>query len=104
MGCLLVLMAAISPRLVVVLLWLARPLQWDAAFGGGPILPILGIVFLPFTTLMYVLVYTPGVGLAGSDWIWVGLALAADLGHSASVAAKSGYTSGFRSTNPNPPA
>ena len=97
MGCLLVLMTAISPRFVVFLFWLARPLQFDAAFGG-PILPLLGIVFLPFTTLMYVLVYSPGVGLTGSDWIWVGLALAADLAHSASVAAKSGYTSGFRST------
>ena len=53
MGCLLVLMMAVSPRLVIFLFWLARPLQFDAAFGG-PILPLLGIVFLPFTTLMYV--------------------------------------------------
>jgi hypothetical protein len=97
MGCLLILMLAISPRFVVILFWLARPLQFDAAFGGGPILPLLGVVFVPFTTLMYVLLYTPGVGLSGSDWIWVGLALVADLANSASTAAKSGYTSGFRS-------
>ena len=64
MGCLLVLMMAVSPRLVIFLFWLARPLQFDAAFGG-PILPLLGIVFVPFTTLMYVVLYTPGVGLSG---------------------------------------
>src|SRR5688572_19314775 len=98
MGCLLILMLAISPRFVAFVYWLARPLQWEAAFGAGPILPLLGIVFLPFTTLTYVLVYSPGVGLAGSDWLWVGLALVADVAHSASAAAKSGYTSGFRST------
>ena len=85
MGCLLVLLAAVSPRLVIFLFWLARPAQWDAVFGG-PILPILGIIFLPFTTLMYVLVWTPGVGLSGFDWVWVGLALALDLGHTAAVA------------------
>jgi hypothetical protein len=98
MGCLLVLLTAISPRLVIVLFWLARPLQFDAAFGG-PILPLLGIVFLPFTTLMYVLVYTPGVGLVGTDWIWVGIALIADLAHTAAVATDRRYTSGFRSAN-----
>ena len=97
MGCLLVLLMAVSPRLVVLLFWLARPLQFDAAFGG-PILPLLGIVFLPFTTLMYVLVYTPGVGLAGSDWIWVGLALLADIAHTTSVATDRRYQSGWRST------
>ena len=96
MGCLLVLMMAVSPRLVIFLFWLARPLQFDAAFGG-PILPLLGIIFLPFTTLMYVVLYTPGVGLNGWDWVWVGFALAADLAHSASVAAKSGYMPGTRS-------
>jgi hypothetical protein len=97
MGCLLVLLAAISPRLVVFLYWLARPVQWDAAFGG-PIIPILGIIFLPFTTLMYVLLQTPGVGLAGSDWLWVGLALIVDLAHSAAVATdKRNSYGGFRS-------
>jgi hypothetical protein len=85
MGCLLVLLAAISPRLVVLLYWLARPVQFDAAFGG-PFVPLLGIIFLPFTTLMYVLVQTPGVGLVGADWIWVGLALVIDISHTAAVA------------------
>jgi hypothetical protein len=96
MGCLLALLAALSPRLVIFLFWLARPVQFDAVFGG-PIIPLLGIVLLPFTTLMYVLVYTPGVGLVGSDWLWVGLALAADISHTAAVATDTRYRSGWRS-------
>ena len=96
MGCLLVLLAAASPRLVLVLFWIARPLQFDAAFGG-PIVPLLGIIFLPFTTLMYVIVQTPGVGLAGSDWIWVGLAFLVDISHTAAVATDRRYATGVRS-------
>jgi hypothetical protein len=96
MGCLLALLAALSPRFVIFLFWLARPVQFDAAFGG-PIIPLLGILFLPFTTLMYVLVYTPGVGLAGSDWIWVGIALIIDISHTAAVATDQRYRSGWRS-------
>ena len=96
MGCLLVLLTAISPRFVILLYWLARPAQFDLAFAGGPIVPLLGIAFVPFTTLIYVLVQTPGVGLVGSDWIWVGLALVGDIAHTASAAARSQYASGAR--------
>ena len=47
---------------------------------------ILGIVFLPFATLMYVLFYTPGVGLVGWEWFWVVLAGVIDVGHLAASA------------------
>ena len=43
--------------------------------------PVLGIIFLPFATLIYVIVYTPSVGLAGFDWFWVILAVLLDIGH-----------------------
>ena len=52
----------------------------DAAFNTF-ILPLLGIIFLPFTTLIYVIVYTPGVGLTGWGFIWVIIALLLDLSH-----------------------
>jgi len=42
---------------------------------------LLGIIFLPFATLIYVIVYTPGVGLIGLDWFWVILAVLLDIGH-----------------------
>jgi hypothetical protein len=51
----------------------------DAAFDSW-IWPLLGIIFLPFATLMYVVLWRSG-GLDGSDWIWVVLAAVLDIGH-----------------------
>src|SRR5215216_1343739 len=58
----------------------AHRVDRDAAFTGF-ILPLLGIIFLPFATLIYVLLYTPGRGLSGWDWFWVVLAGLLDIGH-----------------------
>jgi hypothetical protein len=43
--------------------------------------PVLGIAFLPFATLMYILLYVPGDGVTGGDWLWVVLAGLIDLVH-----------------------
>lgn len=80
MGCLFAVFAGLFPRLGVFLLWLARPVLFSAAFGGSLLLPVLGIIFLPFTTLIYALVWSPGIGLTSFDWLWVILALLIDLG------------------------
>jgi hypothetical protein len=40
--------------------------------------PLLGIIFLPWTPLMWVLVYGLN-GIVGFDWVWIGLALASDI-------------------------
>ena len=74
MGCLLIAMAAFFPRLAVFFIWLARPAMVNAAFDTF-IIPLLGIIFLPFTTLMYLILYTPGVGVSGADGLWLGLAV-----------------------------
>ena len=88
MGCLLVLVALFSPRLAVGLMWIFTP--WvDRAFG--PVVwPILGIIFLPLTTLLYVILWnTGGRGVTGWEWIFVILAFFGDVvAHSASVAAR----------------
>ena len=34
----------------------------------------------PFTTLIYLIVYTPGIGLTGWEWLWVILAGLFDIG------------------------
>jgi len=78
MGCLLVFFGAFFPRLAVLFIWLARPAYFDAAIGSA-LVAILGIVFLPFTTLMYILLWQPG-GLVGFDWLWIFLAVLLDLG------------------------
>jgi hypothetical protein len=79
MGCLFVLMAGIFPRLALFIVWVARPNMVDRAFDSW-IWPLLGLLFLPFATLMYVILWTAG-GLSGWDWFWVGLAALLDIGH-----------------------
>jgi hypothetical protein len=75
MGCLVEL----TSRLALLALWLATP--WvNRAFSGGWILPLLGIIFLPFTTLIYVLVWTAPFGVTGWGWLWVILGLFIDIG------------------------
>ena len=69
MGCLFVLMAGIFPRLALVIVWIARPAMVDRAFDSW-LWPLLGLIFLPFATLMYVILWTAG-GLSGWDWFWV---------------------------------
>jgi hypothetical protein len=68
------------PRIALIMFWIARPDRMDETFTTV-IWPLLGIVFLPFTTLMYVLLYTPVIGVTGSDWWWIALAVVLDIGH-----------------------
>jgi hypothetical protein len=89
-GCLVLLIAIFSPRLALALTWIFTP--WvDRAFG--PIIwPILGIIFLPLTTLLYVILWnTGGRGVTGWEWIVVVLAFFGDVvAHGASAAKRRG--------------
>jgi len=80
MGCLFLIFAGLFPRLGVLFIWLARPELFLTAFGGFWLWPLLGIIFLPMTTLMYCLVWNPVGGIGGLDWFWLFLALMIDLG------------------------
>jgi|SRR5436305_2056176 len=81
MSCLIAFFA----RLALLYIWLWTPLV-NRAFPNGLLLPLLGILFLPLTTLAYVLVFVPGIGVTGWGWLWVILALLVDLGaHSSSA-------------------
>ena len=85
MGCIFVLIALFSPRLAVVLMWIFTP--WvDRAFDSF-FWPLLGLVLLPWTTLLYVTLWnTNGRGVDGWEWIFVVFALFGDLiGHSAAA-------------------
>jgi hypothetical protein len=81
MVCLFALFAGLFPRIADVILWIARPVMFNTAFKGSWFWPVLGIIFLPLTTLFYVVLYTPGIGLVGWDWLWIGLAVLLDLMH-----------------------
>jgi hypothetical protein len=80
MGCFLVLFAGVFPRLALFMFWVLRPDRVDAAFSTF-LMPLVGILILPFATLMYAVLYTPGVGLTGWEWFWVVVAGIFDLGH-----------------------
>ena len=84
MGCLFAVFGGLFPRLAVLFMWLARPALFASAMGGRWFLPLLGIIFLPFTTLMYILLWSPG-GLVGFDWLWIILAIVLDLSHAGGV-------------------
>ncbi len=78
MCCLLSTLLLLGPRAALVLWWLVDTPRFSAAFNTF-ILPCLGLFFLPFTTLAYVLVYNPLTGVQGIGWVWVGLGLVLDL-------------------------
>lgn len=84
MPCLFVLFAAFAPRLMLLIAWIARPNLMDSVFDTF-IWPLLGFIFLPFTTLMYVLLYLggPTTGVSGTDWIWLAIAVVLDLSNHA---------------------
>jgi hypothetical protein len=84
MPCLFALLAGMFPRIGTLILWLARPTMFQAAFNGSWLWPILGIIFLPFTTLMFVFLTGP-TGLVGWDWFWIVLAVFLDLSHTSST-------------------
>jgi hypothetical protein len=78
MGCLIVLMALIGPRVALLFTWIFTDLV-DRAFEGI-LLPLLGLIFLPWTTFLYVLVYNPVEGVSFLGWVIVVLGVLIDLG------------------------
>jgi hypothetical protein len=79
MGCLFALLAGFAPRIALGLLWIFTNLV-DRAFTGW-IVPLLGLIFLPFTTLFYVLSWSPLTGVRGWGWFFVFIGLLFDIGH-----------------------
>jgi hypothetical protein len=79
-GCLLALLALISPRLVLFLLWIFSNVL-SRAFDSW-IIPLLGFFLLPWTTLTYVAFWDWGSGnhVTGFEWFFVVLAFLIDLG------------------------
>lgn len=85
MPCLFALIALISPRLALFLVWLLTPLV-NRAFDNF-LIPFLGFLFLPMTTLIYVLIYSPGYGINGFGYLLLAVGVLLDLG----VYSGSGY-------------
>jgi len=76
-GCLLAIGASVAPRLILILAWIFGR-RWDVVWDGNWIVPLLGIIALPYTTIMYLLVWSP-TGLNGFDWVWLFLGVMLDV-------------------------
>jgi hypothetical protein len=79
MGCLLALLALISPRLVLFLLWIFSDVL-SRAYDSW-IVPLLGFFLLPWTTLTFAAFWDWGDGrqVEGFEWFFVVLAFLIDL-------------------------
>jgi hypothetical protein len=77
LGCLLAAGLAVAPRLFLILAWIFSE-RWPIVWQGDILWPLLGIIFLPYTTVMYMLVWTL-TGIHGWDWLWILLGLFLDL-------------------------
>jgi hypothetical protein len=79
MGCLLALLALISPRLVLFLLWLFSNVL-SRAFDSW-LIPLIGFFILPWTTLTYAAFWEwgPGHHVYGFEWVFVFIAVLIDI-------------------------
>jgi hypothetical protein len=99
--CLILSVLLFGPRLILVIWWLFDPVRWAASFDTV-LFPILGFLFLPWTTVMYVLVLPQGI--EGLDWLVITLALLADVGSLAGGALRGrGRMQGYQSPPPSGP-
>lgn len=76
-GCLVAILALLTPRMVMVFVWLLT--DWFSRAYDTVIWPLLGFVFLPYTTLAYMGAMLHG-GLKGVWLVLFVLAILADLG------------------------
>ena len=83
-GCLVLVLALISPRVALFIVWVATNLV-ERAFDSF-VVPLLGLLFLPITTLIYVFVYDQPKGVGTFGWILVGFGVLLDLSSSGSAA------------------
>jgi hypothetical protein len=90
---------------MLILAWIFSE-RWDIVWRGQWILPLLGIIFAPFTTVMYMLSWTPA-GIQGWDWMWIILGALLDVMHWSQVINNRervpGYPSSSTSTVTAPP-
>ncbi len=81
MGCLLVLFSLITPRFVLVVMWLFTD-YLSRAYGGW-FWPTLGFLFLPTTTIAYAIAqnaFSPRGAINAAGVVIIVLGVAVDLG------------------------
>jgi hypothetical protein len=79
MPCLLLIIILAFPRVALVLMWLFSN-YLGRAFHGGLLIPLLGFIFLPLTTIVYAWEINNGLPTEGINLLWLLLAVIIDLG------------------------
>lgn len=90
MCCLALLALGLGPRIALFTWWLVddKPDQAIESWFWG----VLGFLFLPWTTIMFVIAWSPVVGVSGfSDWLLVGIGVALDVATYAAKPAQRAY-------------
>ena len=82
MCCILTILIFLGPRVAGIVWWIFQPARWvgetNLSAFNSIIWPILGLIFLPWTTLMWVIVAIGGV--VWWEWIFIILAVIIDIG------------------------
>ena len=79
MPCLFLIVLLMFPRVVLALMWFFST-YLQHAFKDGLLLPVLGFIFLPLTTLVYAWEINSGMPTAGINLVWLLIAVIIDLG------------------------
>lgn len=79
MCCFFTVLIFLGPRFAGIVWWILQPNRWVGVVFDSFIWPVLGLIFLPWSTLMYVAVAPGGVnGLL--EWGFLILAIIIDIG------------------------
>ncbi len=81
MCCFFATFMLLGPRGAILIWWLMEPARWQLSFSSF-FVPLIGFIFLPWTTIAYVAVAPNGIVFF--DWIIIGLGVVIDI---------TGYTS-----------
>ena len=93
MCCFVLVLGLLGPRVALLAWWLFGD-KVDLAFDTW-LWPLLGLIFLPWTTLAYVLAWGPVNAVSGAGWLVVALGFAADVATYSARAAKSRYQTAY---------
>lgn len=78
MPCLLAIVVLAFPRIVLILMWLFSTVL-DRAYHGL-VIPLIGFIFLPITTIAYAWMVTSGLPIAGFNLVILIIAVLLDVG------------------------
>ena len=88
MCCFILVLGFLGPRLAFLYAWIFTD-RVSAAFSGGWLVPLLGLLFLPWTALAYCAAWSFVGGVSGIGWLVVALGFVLDLASYSSRGAQS---------------